>query len=221
MTRNQSISVVTAMVVFGMAGSAPAQQITDARIRELIKEATSQTGRPPIAADVRQPATGESRPVVQLTLDDAVKFALDRNLDISVQRLNPQINDIAIASIRSVYHPSLTSTVSQASTRGTPTSQLQLSTGGGGTNTETLAYNGGLAQSLPWGGGSYQFTLNNSRGLTNSNNALFNPQFNSIWTGVFVQPLLRNFRIDSNRQQLQVSKLNRDISDVQLRSTIT
>ena len=39
------------------------------------------------------------RPVVQLTLDDAVKLALDRNLDIAVQRLNPQINDIAIASI--------------------------------------------------------------------------------------------------------------------------
>jgi outer membrane protein len=209
------------MFLFGVAGSAPAQQITDARIRELIKEATSQAGRPPIAADVRQPATGESRPVVQLTLDDAVKFALDRNLDISVQRLNPQISDIAIASIRSVYHPALTSTVSQASTRGIPTSQLQLGSNNGGTNTEMLAYNGGLAQSLPWGGGSYQVTLNNSRGLTNSNNALFNPQFNSIWTGVFVQPLLRNLRIDSNRQQLQVSKLNRDISDVQLRSTIT
>jgi outer membrane protein len=158
---------------------------------------------------------------VQLTLDDAVKFALERNLDISVQRLNPQINDIAIASIRSIYHPALTSTVSQASTRGTPTNQLQLATGGGGTNTETLAYNGGLAQSLPWGGGSFQVTLNNSRGLSNSNNVLFNPQFNSVWSGVFVQPLLRNFRIDSNRQQLQVSKLNRDISDVQLRSTIT
>jgi outer membrane protein len=209
------------MLVFGLAGSAPAQQITDARIRELIKEATSQTGRPPIAADVRQPAPRESRPVVQLTLDDAVKFALDRNLDISVQRLNPQINDIAIASIRSVYHPALTSTVSQASTHGTPTNQLQLSTGGGGTNTEALAYNGGLAQSLPWGGGSFQVSLNNTRGLSNSNNVLFNPQFNSVWSGVFVQPLLRNFRIDSNRQQLQVSKLNRDISDVQLRSTIT
>jgi outer membrane protein len=221
MTRNQSISVLASMFLFGVAGSAPAQQITDARIRELIKEATSQAGRPPIAADVRQPATGESRPVVQLTLDDAVKFALDRNLDISVQRLNPQISDIAIASIRSVYHPALTSTVSQASTRGIPTSQLQLGSNNGGTNTEMLAYNGGLAQSLPWGGGSYQVTLNNSRGLTNSNNALFNPQFNSIWTGVFVQPLLRNLRIDSNRQQLQVSKLNRDISDVQLRSTIT
>src|SRR5207244_4900031 len=113
--------LLTAMVVFGMAGSASAQQITDARIRELIKEATSQTGRPPVAADVRQPATGESRPVVRLRLDDAVKFALARNLDISVQRLNPPIKDIAIASISSVYHPSLTSTVGHASPRGTPT----------------------------------------------------------------------------------------------------
>ena len=39
-------------------------------------------------------------------LDDAVKFALDRNLDIAVQRLNPEINDIAYASIKSIYHPS-------------------------------------------------------------------------------------------------------------------
>ena len=44
-----------------------------------------------------------------LSLDDAVKLALDRNLDIAVQRLNPQINDIAIASLESVYHPTLTS----------------------------------------------------------------------------------------------------------------
>ena len=36
---------------------------------------------------------------MRLTLDDAVKLALDRNLDIAVQRLNPQINDIAVASL--------------------------------------------------------------------------------------------------------------------------
>src|SRR5204863_7699376 len=33
--------------------------------------------------------------------------------------------------------------------------------------------------------------------------------------------LLRNLTIDSTRQQLKVTKLNRDISDVQLRATIT
>ena len=220
MTRQYSIALALALAS-GVAGNAGAQQITDAHIRELIKEAARQTAAGAQTTDAAQPAVGEPRPVVRLTLDDAVKFALDRNLDISVQRLNPQINDIAIASVRALYRPALTSVVSQASVQGTPTSQLQVSQGGGGTNTQATNYNGGVAQSLPWGGGSFQVALNNSRGLSNSNNVLFNPQFSSTWTGTFVQPLLRNFRIDSTRQQLQVAKINRDISDVQLRSTIT
>ena len=62
-----------------------------------------------------QPGT-ENRPVVPITLDDAVKFALERNLDIAVQRLNPEINDIAYASIKSIYHPNLTSLISTQST---------------------------------------------------------------------------------------------------------
>src|SRR6185369_9252548 len=100
------------------------------------------------------------RPVVTLTLDDAVKFALERNLDIAVQRLNPEINDIAVASIQSVYHPSLTSTVSSAGLSQLPTSQL---IGGSNVIQDTQTYNGGVAQSVPWGGGSYQVTLNNFR----------------------------------------------------------
>jgi outer membrane protein len=221
MRRNRAMGMLAAAaMVAGVAAPARAQQISETRIRELIKQAAESRRQTTAPTDVSQ-AAGQTRPVVALSLEDAVKFALDRNLDISVQRLNPEINDIAIASVRSNYHPSLTSQISQASTHGTPTSQLQLSAGGGGTNSENLAYNGGIAQSLPWGGGSFQVTLNNGRNLTNSNNALFNPQFNSTWSGVYVQPLLRNFRIDSTRQQLQVTKINRDISDVQLRSTIT
>ena len=38
---------------------------------------------------------------------------------------------------------------------------------------------------------------------------------------LYTQPLLRGFAIDSTRQQLAVTRINRDISDVQLRATIT
>ena len=55
-----------------------------------------------------------------------MKFALDRNLDIAVQRLNPQINDIAVLSVKSVYHPTLTSTVGPQSSTILPSSQTQL-----------------------------------------------------------------------------------------------
>ena len=227
MTRNgSSMWMLTTALALGAltTGATPAgaQQISDARIHELIKQAADRANSGDRAAALQQASpSGDARPVVRLTLDEAVKFALDRNLDIAVQRLNPEINDIAVASINSVYHPSLTSTISQASTNGTPQNILQLSSGGLGTNTNQLTYNGGLAQSIPQGGGSFQVTLNNGRNKSNSNTALFNPAFNSTWSGIYTQPLLRNFRIDSTRQQLAVTKINRDISDVQLRATIT
>ena len=220
MRRTRSIQMFTAAMVLGSAvGVAHAQQISDQRIRELIKQATQnlQSG----SADQTQTPATPAAPVVALTLDEAVKFALERNLDIAVQRLNPEISDIAIASVRSIYHPALTSTVGQTKNVNTPTNQLQLSSGGTGVENKTLTYNAGIAQSVPWGGGSFQVSLNNSRGTTTSNNALFNPQFQSTWTGAYIQPLLRGFRIDATRQQLAVTKINRDISDVQLRSTIT
>ena len=224
MTRNRTISrlmiAVALLALSGVATPARAQQISEARIRELIKQAADRANRIDTVPQ-QLPAPGDARPVVPLTIDDAVKFALDRNLDIAVQRLNPEISDIAVASINSFYHPALTSTISQASTNGLPQSQLQVSSGGAGTDTAATQYNGGIAQNLSKGGGAFQVTLNNGRGTSNSNNVLFNPAFTSTWSGIYTQPLLRNFRIDSTRQQLQVSKINRDISDVQLRSTIT
>src|SRR5690242_15000699 len=99
----------------GAAAPAAAQQITEARIRELIKEAADPASRLQTPPTAQPGSTGDNRPTVALTLDDAVKFALDRNLDIAVQRLNPEINDIAVASIASVYRPAVTSTLAAAS----------------------------------------------------------------------------------------------------------
>jgi len=221
MTRQYSIALALALAS-GVAGNAGAQQITDAHIRELIKEAARQTAVGGQPANVPQPAAGDSRPVVRLTLDDAVKFALDRNLDISVQRLNPQINDIAYASIRAIYHPSLISTLAtQSQTNPANTTLAGGAQAGAPVVAGVSTYNGGVSQNVPWGGGSYALTLNNNKQTTTSLNVLYNPTFNTNWSASFVQPLLRNLKTDSTRQQLQVTKLNRDISDVQLRATIT
>jgi outer membrane protein TolC len=208
-------------LTLGIAMPAHAQ-LSEARIQELIKTAAANVavGAPDDqAAQTRAP--GQTRPVIRLTLDDAVKFALDRNLDIAVQRLNPQINDIAIASIRTVYHPALTSTFSGASTTTPANSTLSGSnTVGAPVVAGTTTFNGGVAQAVPWGGGSFSLALNNNRATTTSLNTLYNPTYNTFWSGTYTQPLLRNFGIDSTRQQLGVTKINRDISDVQLKATI-
>jgi len=203
-------AAIVAVVAWGNTAHA---QITDARLQELLREVDASSAAQNIA-----PASGG--PTVALTLDDAVELALERNLDIAVQRLNPQLQDVAIANARAFYNPTLTSTFSQAETNNAPTNQLQLSSGGGGVQNRTLTYNGGLTQNLPWGG-ALSATLNNNRQATTSNNAFFNPSFQSVWTGNYSQPLLRNFRIDNPRRQLQISATNREISDIQLRASVT
>jgi outer membrane protein TolC len=226
MIRKGSIWTVTAFLALGgIAGSATparAQNISEARIRELIREATDPSVRLQTPATAQPGTSTDARPAVALTLDDAVKFALDRNLDIAVQRLNPEINDIAYASIKSIYHPALTSTLSTQTNTNPATSTLSGSQSVGAPVVAGVTnYNGGIAQSIPWGGGSASIALNNNKQTTTSLNVLYNPTFNTNWSGTYVQPLLRNFTIDSTRRQLKVTKLNRDISDVQLSATIT
>ncbi len=218
-TLHRTLPAALAAAALLLPGLVTAQQLTEEQIKALIKEAGRLSDQGLLVPAVVQ-VEGQGA-TVGLTLEDAVNFALERNLDIAVQRLNPQLSDIQVASARSFYQPILTSTVSQASNTNAPTSQLQLSSGGGGVTTRTLAYNAGMTQNLPWGGATLSATFNNSRQATNSNNAFYNPQHQSVWSGIFTQPLLRGFRTDSQRRQLLVSRVNRDISDVQLRASIT
>ncbi len=167
---------------------------------------------------MRVPGEG---PTLALTLDDAVKFALERNLDIVVQRLNPQLQDIAMASAQAFYNPTLTSH-RQPLVGGRRAEQPAAALGGGrGVTQDQLDYNGGIVQNFRWGGATLAATLNNGRFESDSNNALFNPQFNSNWSAVFTQPLLRGFRIDAQRRQLQITRVNRDVSEVQVRAAVT
>jgi outer membrane protein len=219
MTRNGSIWMLTAALAFSGIAAPARAQVSEVRLRELIKQAADPSSRLQTPATV-QPAM-DNRPVVALTLEDAVKFALDRNLDIAVQRLNPEINDIAYASIKSVYHPSLTSLISTQSTTNASTSTIAGGAAGAPIIVGQTNYNGGIAQSIPWGGGNFNVQLNNARNTTTSLNTLFNPTYQPFWSGQYVQPLFRNFRIDATRRSLQVTKINRDVSDLQLRATIT
>ena len=77
-----------------------------------------------------------------------------------------------------------------------------------------------MQQLLPWGGASYTAFWNSGRVTTNNVFSSFNPQLNSTIALNYTQPLLRNFKIDATRQQVLVSKKNREISDVQLLQSI-
>jgi len=172
---------------------------------------------PPVPLPVRTPGSGGPR--VSLTLEDAVKRALENNLDIAVQRIGHQIYDVNFASIRSVYNPTLSSLISNQSSTNASTSTISGGQTGSTINNSTFVFNGGLAQDVPWGGGNFSAAFDNRRFETSNLTATINPSYNPTWSAQYTQPLLRDFKIDTTRQQLLVTRINQDVSDIQVRQT--
>jgi len=222
MTRNGITTALLGIVVI-VGGSTPAvAQTTDAHIQELIRAAAERIGAGQAAmAESRQVSSEAQGAVVHMSLDDAVRLALDRNLDIAVQRLNPQTFDFSIAALEAAYKPALTSQVANQSVVNPPTNTLQGVPGGalGITNT-TATGNAGFTQNLRWGGGGYALTLNNNRQVTNSTTSTLNPAYNTTYSAQYTQPILRGFKIDATRQSIVVTKVNQEISETQLQASI-
>ena len=160
------------------------------------------------------PALGTN---VDLTLDDATARALERNLDIAVERLNPQTFDFSIAALEASYRPTFTSNVGMRSQSQFPRSQTA---GADMLVTEVLTGNTGVAQNVKWGGGSLSVSFNNNRQKQTDLFATRNPVLNTNMNAVYIQPLLRGFRIDGTRAQLRVTQLNQEMSEIALRGTI-
>jgi len=192
--------------------------ISQSSVQAAIRAAAQAPAQPPAPT---APIPGQTGPRVPLTLDEAVKLALDHNLDIAVQRLNPTTFDLSLAGLRAVYNPTVTSNLQAQSTHNPATSTISGATAGTAVVAGADNVNVGMAKSFYRGGGNLAVALNNTRTTTTSLNASYNPQIVPNWSGTYTQPLMRNFKIDSNRQLLVVTKLNQDISDLQLQSTIT
>lgn len=167
--------------------------------------------------------TGAQQPArrYDLTLDDAVQRALERNLDIAVQRINPLVQDMAVATANSAFLP-LASSGAGLNRRTSPNRTLFDGGGLRGTNivNEQGNYDLGLNQRMRWGGGQYNVTWNSNRVESNNIFTSFNPSFGASMNVGYTQPLLRGFRTDPQRTQLVVSRINRDISDIDLEQTI-
>ena len=214
-------SIITALVACLAAAPAFAQHPDDrARTDAIAREAARQFTEARLAADQTRPTAPPPAPgtTVNLTLDDAVARSLERNLDIAVERLNPRTFDFSIAALDANYRPNFNTTVGTRSATTFTTSQTA---GGAVLTTETMTGNTGLSQNIKWGGGSFAVGFNNNR-IENSNLfATRNPTLNSNLTASYVQPILRGFRIDGVRSQLLITHLNQEISEINLRGTIT
>lgn len=208
--------------VFGQSAQAGKDPKDAARQEALVREALARydAGLEALSSLPPQASAGQPAPagVRELRLEEAVALTLEQNLDIAVERLNPQAVDLQIAQYRNAYRPVASSTFGKADAYQLPRTQL---IGGNQVNNQTTTYNAGIAQLVPMYGGNLSLTFDNSRVASTSNNVLFNPSFTTTATLNYTQPLLRNFQIDNTRQQILVSQINREISEESLRATVT
>src|SRR5262245_9062658 len=139
-----SCAFLTAMIVALGSSAAFAQQSEQERIDAITRDAARQFAEARAAGN--EPQTRPTNPPepgvrVDLTLDDAVKRALEQNLDIAVERLNPQTYDFALASLQAGYRPTFNSNYGLRSATTFTRSQTA---GGDILTTETLTGNNGI-----------------------------------------------------------------------------
>ena len=170
------------------------------------------------ATQAAQQAGTTAAPVRRLSADEAVALALEQNLGIRVERLTPQIQDMAVAQSRASWVPTFTTNVANASTNSPITNLFA-----GGQNKVTdgrLETSFGVQQQLRTGG-NYSLSWDSIRSTSTNFFNNFNPQLRSNVAFNVTQPLLRNRAIDNNRQQLQINERIREIADVNLKATVT
>ena len=164
-------------------------------------------------------ASAQTPEMRRLTIEEAVRLALENNLGVRAARIDPQIQDLGVAQARAAWHPALTSTLQGASTD-SPSNSFLSGAQGPKTSDERINTNIGVQQSLRWGG-RYNVGWDSSRSTTTNIFSNFSPQVRSSLALTYTQPLLRGFRIDTPRQQLLLSEKNREIADVTLRQAMT
>jgi len=211
---SKTLSLLAAAgIVMGTAAPLAAQE-TD-RVKELIQQAMAQQ---PLPTTGTTPAVGQpAGPVVSLTEQEVVDRATERNLNIASERITPLTFDFSLAATRAFYLPTMTSSL-QHQDSNSPSSNAF--SGGARTLSQNQSWSGGVTQNLWKGGGNYSLQWTNRRNNTNSNNTLCNPCFNSGLNATFTQPLMRDFKIDSNRASLITTRISQDIAELNLSATV-
>jgi outer membrane protein len=162
------------------------------------------------------PPPGQERPTLQLSLDEAVRRALENNADIAVERYNPELSQQEVLAAQGYYDPYLFANLNHTST---DTKASNFFAGGDIVNTKRDVWNFGLGLPIQTGA-DFSLAFNNNKADTNNLFTSFNPTYSSSLSIGLTQPLLKDFRIDSPRRQLRLAKKSREISDVQFRQAI-
>src|ERR1051326_5176491 len=197
------------------AGNVPGGSTTPSGQNEPLREPVIPTFQarplPPLPSLNRLGVGSES---VQLSLNDAIKRALENNNDIEVARDDVRFAETQLRSLEGIFDPVFAITPSYDKR----ISPQQSSLGGGSvTSTTTYSWSPSVVKQFGRGGGNYFLQFQNSHTNTSNSFSLLNPFYSSNLSLQFTQPLLRDRAIDNNRRQIRIQRKRLDQSDADFR----
>jgi outer membrane protein len=159
----------------------------------------------------------DERPTLSLTLDDAVRRAVEHNPDLAIVRLGTEVEAARVGESKGAFTP-VFSTIVGRSRNVTPPSNFLV--GDNGVDLNDLFSSTGVRQRLPWGAGTWSVSWDTSRTTTNNPITSFDPALQSGVQLAFSQPLLRDRTIDAARQQVIVARRNYQSSELRFRESV-
>ncbi len=198
---------LVALMILGGAGAAAAQAPAAGT--------STVAGQQAPAAGPSQPASAGA--VLRVTRDEAVRMAVENNPDLAGDRLDTAISQERLNAAKAAYVPTLQTGVSRNSQLQPPTS---LFSGTEGLEIGVWSGTANIVQLMPWGGGNYLFGVDNSRTTTNNLISSLNPSVTARLQLGISQPLLRGFKIDATRAEVDIAQRNRSIADTQLEERV-
>jgi len=149
-----------------------------------------------------------------LTLNDAIRLALENNNDIEVTRHNVKSAEFDLKAARGYYQPRLTGTTSYE--RAT-TPNVSIFSSNPSTTQGAFVGNAGVTGYIPRFGTVLRADVTNNRVTTNNPISILSPQYNSSAGLTITQPLFKGRGFDQQRRTIEIAKRNLSLTDVQFR----
>ena len=159
---------------------------------------------------------GRGAETLPLTLEEAVRRAIDNNPDLAVVRLGSQADAARVAESESAYTPVFSTQIGSAGNIAPPSNFLL---GERGVDTKDLFTSTGVRQRLAKGGGTWLVSWDTSRTTSNSPLTSFDPTLQSGFQVAFSQPLLKDRRMDAAKQQRIIAMRNLESSELRGRES--
>jgi outer membrane protein TolC len=156
--------------------------------------------------------------IMKLSIEEGMLMVLENNLDITLQRIEPQVEEVRIDSAKGEFDPLISGSFKFEDSTAALSSRSSVAAGGRSVvESETYSMIAGISGKVPLG---TEYSIEFEETLTENTFNEFDGEYDSFAGIKVTQPLLKNLGYDTNFFNIHIARKNRDISITELKQII-